>query len=126
MTGWERPSAAELLEAARAALLQELVGDLPERRRYLALMVANAIAIAARELEQGAEAVRADVASLADLYGEARGGPEELERLTRRLCADIRRGRFAGDGNEAALRAHLRRSAARRTAISNPKALKDD
>ena len=46
------PSGADLLDAARRALTEEVVPGLTGRPRYVALMVANAIGIAAREIAQ--------------------------------------------------------------------------
>ena len=125
----ERPTGAELLAAARAALLRELLTELPEGRRYLALMVANAMAIAARELELGDGVERAELTSLRRLFQDPEPDSSDevaarLEALNRRLCAEIRQGRFAGGVDETRLRAHLRRSLQARVAVSNPKALK--
>jgi hypothetical protein len=126
----DRPDGAELLKVAREALTRELVGELPESKRYLALMIANAMAIAAREAELGEGADRAELTSLRVLFQEP--GPDtsedvadRLEALNRRLCAEIRAGTFSGGDAEARLRDHLRRSAEARVAISNPKALRD-
>jgi hypothetical protein len=125
----EHPSGAELLKIAREALTRELVAELPEGKRYLALMIANAMAIAARELELGDGADRAELTSLRMLFQDS--GPDtseevadRLEAMNRRLCAEIRGGNFSGGTEEARLRDHLRRSAEARVAISNPKALK--
>jgi hypothetical protein len=125
----DRPSGAELLKFAREALTRALVPELPEGQRYLALMIANAMAIAARELELGDGADRAELTSLRMLFEER--GPDtsedvadRLEAVNRRLCAEIRAGKFSGGPDEARLRNHLRRSAEARVAISNPKALK--
>ena len=46
----DQPDGAALLKAARALLLETLLPALPEERRYEALMVASAMAIAAREM----------------------------------------------------------------------------
>ncbi len=46
------PSGAALLDAARRALTEEVVPGLTGRPRYVALMVANAIGIAAREIAE--------------------------------------------------------------------------
>jgi len=46
----DEPSGAALLDAARRALTEEVVPGLTGRSRYVALMVANAIGIAAREI----------------------------------------------------------------------------
>jgi hypothetical protein len=125
----DRPNGAELLKIAREALTRELASEFPEARRYLALMIANAMAIAARELELGDGADRAELTSLRMLFREP--GPDtsedvadRLEALNRRLCAEIRAGKFTRGDAEARLRDHLRRSAEARVAISNPKALK--
>jgi hypothetical protein len=46
------PAGAALLDAARRALVEDVVPGLTGRPRYVALMVANAIGIAAREIAQ--------------------------------------------------------------------------
>jgi hypothetical protein len=46
----DEPSGAALLDAARRALTDEVIPGLTGRPRYVALMVANAIGIAAREI----------------------------------------------------------------------------
>ncbi|MCJ2070325.1 DUF6285 domain-containing protein [Methylobacterium sp. J-030] len=54
----DEPSGAALLDAARRALTEEVIPGLTGRPRYVALMVANAIGIAAREIAE-AERLRA-------------------------------------------------------------------
>lgn len=54
----DEPSGALLLDAARRALTEEVVPGLTGRPRYVALMVANAIGIASREIAE-AERLRA-------------------------------------------------------------------
>lgn len=44
------PSGADLIEAARRALTEEVLPGLAGHPRYVALMVANALGIAAREI----------------------------------------------------------------------------
>ncbi|MCJ2090645.1 DUF6285 domain-containing protein [Methylobacterium sp. E-005] len=63
----DEPSGAALLDAARRALTEEVVPGLTGRPRYVALMVANAIGIAAREI---AEADRLSAAGADVLAGE--------------------------------------------------------
>ena len=120
----DRPDGAELLRQARGALLEELLGELPENRRYDVLMVASAMAIAARELEagNGREAERKD---LEELLGPASEDDlaAALKSLNERLAAEIRAGTWDGDARTHEL---LRRDAAARVAISNPKALGTD
>ena len=127
----DRPTGAELLAAARRTLLEELIELLPAERRYDGLMVANAMAIAARELAAADAPARAALAGVAALYGETmESGPDaaEVERalsgLDRRLAADIRAGAFdAAGARRDALVALLRAVTLARLEISNPKAL---
>ncbi len=119
------PDAANLLATARKLLLAELLPALPEDLRYAGLMVANAMAIAAREHDQDAEALRAEAAGLRELLATASPVDGDIAALRRALAAAIRAGAFDSPAQQAALIAHLARSSADRTAISNPKALRD-
>ncbi|QAA92706.1 DUF6285 domain-containing protein [Pollutimonas thiosulfatoxidans] len=47
----DQPEGAELLAVARRALLDTLLPSLPANHAYTALMIANAMAIAGRELQ---------------------------------------------------------------------------
>jgi hypothetical protein len=123
------PDATELLAIARATLLDKLLPRLPEDLRYDALMIANAMIIAAREHSGGNTAAQSELARLRDLF-TARDEPlsglalaTELAHCNRRLVADIRKGRF-DDKERAALLDHLENTAADALAISNPRALK--
>ena len=80
------PAGAELLRVARAEVLEKLLPKLPEAERYAARMVANAMAIAAREL--------------------ARGPSSTLD--TRRLARAIRAGEHDEPGQSTLLRETLR------------------
>jgi hypothetical protein len=124
----DRPHAAELLAAARDALAAELVPALPEALRYTGLMIANAIAIAERELMTGDTAARAELERLGRLLPECAAPPAAgelsaaLERYNRRLAEDIRNGGFDGE-RRGALLEHLRLTTEEKLAVSNPKAL---
>ena len=120
----DRPDGAELLRQARGTLLEELLDELPENRRYDVLMVASAMAMAARELETG-ESGEAERKNLEELLGPASEDdlPAALKGLNQRLAAEIRAGTWDGDPRIHAL---LRRDAATRVAISNPRALATD
>lgn len=124
------PHAPELLAAARAALAAEILPALPAALRYTGLMVANALAIAERELIAGDTAAEAERARLRRLLAERSdpAGTETLAaalaRYNRRLAGDIRAGRFDGELRSELLE-HLRRSTEEKLAISNPKALVD-
>lgn len=128
----ERPSGAELLEVALKVLRERLLPRLPADCRYEALMVANAIGIAAREAQADTTPLRAELQRLAGLYHEPAPQPEPatraglvraLETANRRLARDIRAGSFSGPERGAALRAHLRLTIADQLAVSNPKVL---
>lgn len=124
----DRPNGAELLWQAREVLLRELLEHLPDEKRYDGLMIASAMAIAAREIEAGDAPLRHWRGSLAELYGEADSPAvegaalaEELLRLETRLVQEIRGGRRDGDGRVHALLVEMTRDKLRE---SNPKALK--
>jgi len=81
------PSGAALLNAARLALTGEVMPALTGRARYVAAMVANAMGIAAREIEQGGGAARtwdralatAGTATCADLVTAIRAGRHDAD-----------------------------------------------
>ena len=126
------PAGAALLAIARDALNTELRPHLQDEARYVAAMIANAIAIAAREIEVGDAPARDALERLDRLHGNAprtlRGAELEaaLAGHQRRLAADIRAGRYDGDDERRrALLEHLRADVETRLRISNPKALND-
>ena len=114
----ERPDAAGLLEVARDVLLRELLPHLPEAKRFEARMVANAVAIARRDMA-------ADAApALARIRG-ALGVPEaEPDALLRRLSSAIRAGEHdPGSPSGAAVADALVELTRLRCSVSNPRAL---
>ena len=101
----ERDDAADLLEEARRTLLEALLPLLPEDRRYDGLMIANAMAIAARQARLGDDLLRAEVRGLAALLDttDADSVPatalwERLVALERQLVQDIRHGVYDAAG----------------------------
>ena len=124
------PDATELLAIARSTLLDKLLPRVPEELRYDALMIANAMAIAAREHAAGDQAAQAGLARLRGLMAEAHepltGAALQSARtgLNRRLAAAIRAGRFDAT-DRAALLNHLAQTAADELAVSNPRALEN-
>ena len=114
------PGARDLIEAARAALANDVIPRLAAEDRYAALMVANALAISARELG-ASDAGPAELDRIAALLGEAGCGP--LDRANRALAARIREGRFDEGAARTALLEHLAATTRERLATSNPKAL---
>lgn len=115
-----QPNADELLEIARATLLEQLLPALPGELRYPALMIANAMAIAARESRLGTQAEDQEQARLAALVDEA---PSTLPDMRRQLARAIRQGRHDASQTRRTLIETLRQVTVARLAISNPKAL---
>lgn len=122
----DRPHGLDLLAIARETLRRDLLPDLAEEARYTALMIANAMAIAAREAEFGQgpgrdaaerlgrllETKAADLASL------------NLASLNKELIRRIRAGDFQpGTSEHAAVARHLWECALQQVRISNPKYL---
>jgi hypothetical protein len=113
----ERPDGAALLDTARDVLIEELLPHLPEAQRFAARMIANAMAIAAREARQGqawqAESLAA-IATLTDRAAAPLAG----------FATAIRAGAFdPGTPRHAAAAATLVALARARCAVSAPKAL---
>ncbi|MCJ2125888.1 DUF6285 domain-containing protein [Methylobacterium sp. J-077] len=85
----DEPSGAALLDAARRALTEEVVPGLTGRPRYVALMVTNAIGIAAREIVQADRLAKAGARVL-----DGAGAPDNpMENLVR----TIREGQHDAD-----------------------------
>ena len=119
------PDAAGLLHVAREMLLNDLLEQLTEERRYDMRMAANALAIAARETETGEADLVKELRLLSELYGEdvvqAAGANlhERIAMMNKRFARDIRDGIFDGacaQGVQALLMDQVRA----RLRISNP------
>ena len=67
----DKPFGAALLDVAQQALTQDIGPALKGQQRYVVLMVANAIGIVAREIEQEAAATRLGIARLRALRRRA-------------------------------------------------------
>ena len=120
------PTGAVLLAIARATLLDEILPLVPAAHTYTLRMIANAMAIAAREL--GTDCASAEPgfrARIAALYRDATAPqpPADLAsiELERRLAADIRAGHLDTAGPE--LSAFLVSKVEERLALANPKLL---
>jgi hypothetical protein len=107
---------ADLLKVARASLRETVLPRTAADVRYEGAMIANALAIAVRELEAGAATRAAERDLLARLYGTAEAG---LPELRARFCRDLRAGTFAPE-REPEIRFLLRELVRARLAISNP------
>jgi hypothetical protein len=126
---FEIPDAAALLGTARATLTSDLLPAIPGEQRYTALMVANAMGIAAREIALGPQARIREIERLRPLAGQdvAPSAPadDDVHALRRAVCAAIRDGRFDDDAHATALHDALLAIAIDRLAISDPKAIRE-
>lgn len=128
----EPPTGDQLLEAALGLLRDEVLPALPTDKRRAALMIANAMGIAMRQLRNGDAAEQQELAALERIL-LAQPGPDanpvpsdaqdRLLDLNRRLCLAIRQGQADSVETNDSVREHLLRVARHRVAESNPKYL---
>ncbi len=110
-----RPTAAELAEAVRNFLEEEIGPALQDPRlRFRALVAANALSILGRDLSLGEGLLREEVELLSGLLGVHGDAPS----LNAELCRRIRRG-----GPPAGTLAALRRIAELKLRIASPRYL---
>jgi Domain of unknown function (DUF6285) len=113
----DRPTLSELLEAVRGYLNAEVVPAARDRRaRFRALIAANVLAIAQREIANAAGDAAAEAVALEQL-GYAGADPDEARR---RLCDEIRAGRYDDPERFGAALAFARASVVRKLAVANP------
>src|SRR5690606_14920205 len=117
-----RPYGHELLGVGRRVLLDELLPLLPADKTYDVLMIANAMAIAARELEPIVEPDDGTVAALAQFYAEA--GLNDPGQATEHRLADLIRTRVIDPSRHGRLHALLLVLTQAKLALSNPKYLR--
>jgi aminoglycoside phosphotransferase (APT) family kinase protein len=104
----DRPTAIELLEAARRTLGADILAELSGRQAFELRVTLRALGIVRRELEQASEHAALHAATLRQL-----GVADEHE-----LAAAIRRGAF--DGSDGALRSALRAIVRAKLEAANP------
>ena len=109
----DRPDSRNLLETARATLMEDLLPALPPERRYRAHLVGAAMATASRELAAGGAAEEEERAALAALLG----ADGDLESLNRAFAERLRAGDFDASAEAYAI---LARGVAARLAECNP------
>lgn len=125
----DQPNGAELLDTARGVLRDELLPLLPADKRTAALMIANALSIAARQLRNGDADERAELDALERLLSEpvavGADDPQALRAAlvaaNRKLAAWIRAGRADDGPLRDNVRGHLAAVMRRKVAESNPK-----
>lgn len=124
----DQPTGEALLHTARGVVLDTLLPALPAERRHDALMVANAIAIALRQWQNGSTPERAELDALTTLLGlpPADAGLDGaalhtvLLAANRHCCEALRSGRLAASPAVWSLLCQVVRH---KVAESNPKAL---
>jgi hypothetical protein len=115
------PTGPALLALAREVLLKELMPLLPPKAHLDARLVANSMAIAAREAVSGAASAQGIIHELKELYGE---GGEDEKGLLRRFARDLRAGAFEeGEPRERYARAILWRLTIVKLRDANPRFL---
>ena len=120
----DRPNSVELLHIARTRLLEELLPALPAENKYSALMVAAAMAIVMRELENGEGAEAEELAMLSELLGEGVSTKPDLLDANRRFAAGLRAGEFETSTIDQDLaRRVLKHATLSKLGESNPKYL---
>jgi len=127
----DRPNVLELLAAVRGFLEEEIVPALEGRRRFLALVSSNLLAIVSRELEGEEATLLAEWTSLTHLLGEdATHPPARVAALrsavadrTRVLAERIRRGEMDDEAIHEAVRRHVKATVRAKLEVANPRYL---
>jgi hypothetical protein len=113
----DEPDARGLVTIALQTFRDSILPAVPAERRFEALMIANALSIAEREL--AAEPEPALVVAIGGLIGES----GDLEAVAPRLCSAIDAGAFDAPERQAKLRKVLLALTRARLSVSNPKLL---
>ncbi len=115
----DRPTAAELLEAVRQFLSDEVVPALEGHLKYQARVAANVVAIVAREHAAVAWQLSGEWQRLDELLGEGGSLPPgldtqraQIEAMTTSLSARIRAGEADAGPFRDAVFTHLRQTVA--------------
>lgn len=119
-----RPNGADLLAAAQKLLRDQLLPELPEAQKHTALMIANAMGVAMRQLQAGEAAELEERLSLARLLHRSVIGPQGTNTGDRELGQLLRTGLAdPGKPRRADVLKHLRTAVRQAVMESNPKYL---
>jgi hypothetical protein len=113
----DEPDARGLVTIALQTFRDSILPAVPPERRFEALMIANALSIAERELAAGPGP------ALAAVIGGLIGETGDLEAVTPRLCSAIDAGVFDAPERQADLRKTLWELTRVRLNVSNPRLL---
>ena len=117
-----RPDNHDLLMEARQVLLNSLIPELTGARKYEALMIANVMSMAIRELGQSEQAKVKAADQAVSTFLEARSQPNPNVEGETSLAEAIRKRQL--EGREPALRDVLRTLTEARLGINSPGYLK--
>ena len=119
----DHPNALELIRIAHQTLTSDILPDAKAEQLYALRMIANALGIAARELEAHDMSAASETRGLDTLY-PGTPMPRDLHVRNHQFAKDIRSGAFeSGDVQATALRHHLLHTARAKLAAAYPKAL---
>lgn len=123
----DEPTGEQLLASAEALLRERLLPSLQGSQKTDALMIARAMAIAARQLHNGERAEQEELESLHGLVGTldepASALRTRLLAANRQLCTRIRSGQVDDGEARRQVFAHLQRVTRQKLAESNPRLL---
>ncbi len=127
----DRPTAIELIAAARQHLETEVIPSLPDPGvRFRTRVAANVLAIVERELTLAPAQLAEELARLTALLEAERHAltfgddlPAAVERETRRLSERVRAGDYDDGPRRQALLDHLKQTAIEKLRIANPRYL---
>ncbi|WP_417545127.1 DUF6285 domain-containing protein [Marinobacter sp.] len=117
-----KPDIHDLLTEARRVLMNSLTPELKGEHKYEALMIANAMGMAIRELGQDEQAKVEKADRAVSAFLEARSEPHHHAECEAFLAEAIRERRL--DGGDEALRNLLRTLTEARLGINSPGYLK--
>ena len=124
----DKPDASQLLDAVEAFLTGEVVAQLEGRRRFHALVAANAVRIVARELRLGSGQDAEELLALWRLLGRDGDPPPSadsqslLHELNTELCVRIDRGDADSGDFRVHVASYLASSVEAKLKVDNPKA----
>jgi hypothetical protein len=130
----DQPRGEHLLASAETLLRDELLPALPAEKRQAGLMIARALGIAARQLQNGEAPERQELASLSRLLAsnhetneinEPAALRQQLQLANRQLGQLIRSGGADAGVSRTQIALHLLNVARQRVAESNPRYLAD-
>jgi hypothetical protein len=123
----DRPTAAELLDAVREFLADEIMPLLIDRRtRFRALVAVNALKILQREAEEETQHIRDEACALRVLLNSDAPLPDDAD-AQRQLVLDLNAelaSRIRGGRPPARTAEHLRRVGFAKLAVANPEYLR--